>query len=623
MRSAVIGTDTLQCVREQTDIVALIGESVRLTARGRSHVGLCPFHKEKSPSFHVNPERGFYHCFGCSVSGDAIKFLQEFEGLSFLESVRQLAERAGIELKETAPQDRKEEEEAARRRQELYEVSELAAAFYEKQLTQHCLAGWAQDEIGRRELSDAKDTLSAFRVGYAPYAWDGLAAYLKGRGASLRAAEAVGLLVPKRSGSGYVDRFRHRLMFAVQDLRGRVVAFSGRMLESPTPAELKARDIFDDLGEAKGKYINSPESPIYRKRDVVFGLYAARQAIRRQDQAVLVEGNFDVVSLHARGIAQAVAPLGTAFTAEQARLIRRYTPHLVLLFDGDAAGKRAVTKAREAVLEAEMLTRVAAMPEGTDPDTFVREKGQEALVQRIASAKNLLEYLLDDVLDGNLRADSAHTRAAKIHAATTLIASEPDPTVRALAKGYADTIAQRLGIADATSFRELSNAIRRKLENPVEVKAESAPHPERARSRKRARDVAFSVIGALLDCPDLLSDAELEAALESLTGGLALAVAALRQLPVRATPEEVLARLPEPIHAFATCRLAAPEHDDSETAKRELLDNVKKLRNIESKREEVELVEELQKAAASGDVQAEEELLREHGERAKLRHGLT
>jgi len=191
MRRSVIGQETLQRLREQTDIVALIGESVRLELRGRSHVGLCPFHKEKTPSFHVNPERGFYHCFGCNVSGDGIKFLQEHEGLTFIEAVRQLAERAGIELNETDSRDQREEAEAARRRQELYDVSELAAAFFEQQLERHPLAARAKEELARRGLGDSPESmeaLRAFRVGYAPYGWDELANYIKARGMSPRAA---------------------------------------------------------------------------------------------------------------------------------------------------------------------------------------------------------------------------------------------------------------------------------------------------------------------------------------------------------------------------------------------------------------------------------------------------
>lgn len=622
MRRVVIGQETLQRLREQTDIVALIGESVRLEVRGRSHVGLCPFHKEKSPSFHVNPDRGFYHCFGCNVSGDGIKFLQENEGLTFIEAVRQLAERAGIELNETESRDQREELEAARRRQELYDVSELAAVFFEKKLAEHPLAGRAAEEIERRGLTASTESLRAFRVGYAPYGWNELATYVKDRGISLRAAENVGLVIPRGSGSGYFDRFRHRLMFGIVDLRGRVVAFSGRMLEPPSPEQLQAAGVPQDTGEAKGKYVNSPETPIYRKRETVFGLYQARQVIRQSDQAVLVEGNFDVVGLHARGIGAAVAPLGTAFTAEQAKLIRRYSPHLVLLFDGDEAGKRAVRKSRDVCLETGMFTRVATLPTGVDPDDFVRGEGAEALRARLAAARSFLEYLLDDVLDRGFAVDDAHARAAKIREATELIASEPDSTVRALAQGYADTIAERLGIGDARTFRELAVSVRRALSTGAETPNADASHPERAKSRKRPRDVGFSVLGALLDCPELLTSPDLEAPLSNLSGGLAAAVAALRQLGGRATPEEVLARLPESIHAFASGRLAAPEHDDVESAKRELLENVRKLENIEFEREEADVVDEIQRAAASGDFDAEIELLRQHGARAKRRRGL-
>lgn len=349
MRSPVIGQDTLDRIRRETDLVALIGESLKLSKRGRSFVGLCPFHKEKSPSFHVNPERGFYHCFGCHESGDAIKFVQKLEGLDFIEAVRRLAERTGIEVVDNVSDaERREQAEARRRSEELFEVSALAASYFERMLREHPLASFARDELARRSLvpeqptDSIADALQAFRVGYAPYGWDGLSKHLRDDRGSLQAAQKVGLVLERKSGSGYYDRFRHRLMFAVMDSKGRVVAFSGRMLDEPPRSALSALGLEapSESADKPAKYINSPESSIYRKREALFGIHQARQAIRDADRTIVVEGNFDVVSLHARGQKNVVAPLGTAFTPEQATQIKRLTPQIVLLFDGDAAGSR-------------------------------------------------------------------------------------------------------------------------------------------------------------------------------------------------------------------------------------------------------------------------------------------
>ncbi|HEY5955529.1 MAG TPA: CHC2 zinc finger domain-containing protein, partial [Polyangiaceae bacterium] len=388
--SALIGQQTIENVRQQASIVAVVEESVRLQRRGRTLVGLCPFHKEKTPSFHVNPERGFYHCFGCGVSGDAIRFKQETEGLSFIDAVRELADQFGISVVETGnDMELRQQQELRRRHQELYDVSNAAAAFFEQMLREHPLRETALAELARRGLVPDSPTgpianaLQAFRVGYAPFGWDELTGHLRRLGLNLAAAESVGLIVPRKNRPGHYDRFRHRLMFAVMDTQGRPIAFSGRALSTPDVSQLQQLGIPapSDAAtqEAPAKYLNSPESPIYHKRAALFGWYQARNAIRDAGQAVVVEGNFDVVSLHARGIGNVVAPLGTAFTTEQAQLVRRLAPELCLLFDGDKAGRRAVGASREAIRESGLGCKVASLPDGVDPDELVRQQGPEAI----------------------------------------------------------------------------------------------------------------------------------------------------------------------------------------------------------------------------------------------------
>ncbi len=624
MQQVVIGEQTLQRIRTHGDLALLIGEVVRLERRGRSLVGLCPFHKEKTPSFHVNPERGFYHCFGCGASGDAIKFLREAEGLSFTEAARRAAERFGIEILEADSADAREEREAARRRQELFDVSEQAAVHFERLLQQHPLASLARDELARRGVAEAAETLAAFRVGYAPYGWDGLATLLRRDGAALRAAESVGLLVPRKQGPGYYDRFRHRLMFAITDLQGRVVGFSGRALEEPTAAALATARL-EPMGAsdaAPAKYLNSPESPIYRKREVLFGLYQARQTIRQLDSCVLVEGNFDVVSLHARGVTQTVAPLGTAWTPEQGAQLARFTRNVLLLFDGDEAGRRALRKAREVCHTCQLLGRATILPEGVDPDALVRQPdGVAALRQRLTAARSLLEHLLDECLDGDFAATDPQAAAARVREAVELIASEPDPTVRAMAKRYTDTIAARLGVSDAATLQQLSAVLRQRLaEGQPTTPTSPTPGPG---PRQGHQEIGAAILGALLDRPELFDCHEVSEGLSAVSGDLALAIAALRQQPAQASAPEVLAGLPEAIHAFAARRLAAPVHDDVAQAKRELLENVAKLERLESRRERAELVGELQRAADSGDVDQEMMLLKQQAARAKRRHGLA
>lgn len=637
----MIGQETIDRVRRETKLVELIGESVKLQRRGRSFTGLCPFHKEKTPSFHVNAERGFYHCFGCHASGDAIKFVQETEGLDFVEAVRGLAERAGIDIIENeSDAERKQQAEQRRRQQELYDLGDRAAEYFERMLREHPLADHARAELARRGLTPATptdaiaDALQAFRMGYAPYGWDGLVRFLKESGLSARAAETVGLLAPRKTGTGHYDRFRHRLMFAVIDVQGRVVAFSGRALNEPTPEELREKGIESmgvGTGEAPAKYVNSPESPVYRKREAVFGLYQSRQALRAGEPCLVVEGNFDVVSLHARGIRNVVAPLGTAFTVEQARQIRRFTSDVVLMFDGDSAGKRATNASREPCQQAELTAKVVSLPVGKDPDDFVRERGPEGVQQLVKHSRGILEYLIDLALSEELLQEGAEARTKSVQFVTKLIASEKDATLRELAETYADgLVAARLKINQDNSdqVRTLKALVRalqsRGPTHPAPGRAGSGapPPPHRARSRDRRQELGLEVLGAILDFPELMEDAASEEAASVIEGEIAMAFAALRQTIQDGrleNPQDVLAKLSAPIHPFALARLAAPRHERLEDARVELVDNVKKLRSLELKREKSDVTEELEQMQRLGDAKQEDALLRQLFEKAGAR----
>ncbi|HMY21139.1 MAG TPA: DNA primase, partial [Polyangium sp.] len=530
----MIAPQTIASVKERTDLVALIGETVRLVRKGRTFQGLCPFHKEKTPSFHVNPERGIYHCFGCKESGSAIDFLMKVEGMTFTEAVRSLAERAGIEVVDTATDAERREAIAARRaRDDLYAINNLAATFFEQSMrgpSAHPLALYALHELHRRGLDpgpdaagSVADALQAFRVGYAPPAWDGLVSFLKRQGVSPAAAEKVGLLVPRSSGTGYYDRFRHRLMFAVTDVQGRVIAFSGRSLAEPTAEELRSLGLSPQAGaEVPAKYVNSPESPIYTKGEHLFGLYQARHAIRQRGEALLVEGNFDVLSLHARGVDNVVAPLGTAFTAAQAKLLKRFTPTVTILFDGDAAGKKATWAARVPCKEGGLDARVGVLPPKADPDDFVRTRGVEALKSVTKSAKEMYEYLIENALENDAFNDaSTNGKLSRIHAVAALLGEQQDPVKRLMLKTYADRMSSKLvmGGQSPVDLRQLEQlleqATSRAPRQPLRAAETQAPHHQ-ARSRARGEDIGLEIFGALIDFPVLFDDPEVMDALEAL-----------------------------------------------------------------------------------------------------------
>ena len=634
----MIPDDVIAQVRERSDIIAVISETVpTLKRKGRTYVGLCPFHKEKTGSFNVNPDRGFFHCFGCKKSGDVIAFIMEVEGSPFSEAVRSLAERLGLQIEETRQQPT-EVDRTKRLKEDLYAANQLAAVWFEQQLREHPLRGYALDELDKRGLSFGEgvmdEALRAFRIGYAPAGWDGLATFMKAQGASPLTGETAGLLVPRSSGSGHYDRFRHRLMFAVCDPQGRVVAFSGRALAEPSAEEIRTYNLpsprqVNGGGDAPAKYINSPESPVYRKGELLFGLHQARHAIRSEERAIVVEGNFDVVSLHARGVGNVVAPLGTAFTIDQAKLLKRFATDVVFFFDADAAGEKAVRASRTSVRDAGLTAKVASIPEGSakDPDELARERGIEAIHDVVGQARGMLEWLIDRTLDGSFSAADVREKLERVELIKKLLSEEDDPLVRMMTKNYANELAARIDLKTVDghsrrvaedAFRVLEDSVRRAVAKagppPPMKRGESSDPPRHARiaPRQEGARARSEVIGSLIEYPALLRDPEVQAILPLLEGNSLRTVIALEACLVP-TPggilhldtDRFLAQIPEPVKAFVAERLAAPHHEAQEGAHRHLLDNGKKLQGLALNQEMRGLAEDQERAAGDWDREVE------------------
>lgn len=498
----MIADELIAQIRERIDIVALIGEYVELKQRGANFSGLCPFHNEKTPSFNVRRDRQYFHCFGCQESGDALAFLMRLEGLTFPQAARQLAERAGVEIRESDDPDEAERRRERAGLERLQAVAEAAAVFFVDQLSKHPQSSCARQELTQRAIRDP--AVEQFRLGYAPAAWDGLTSYLQQRGHSLREAEALGLILRRRDGQGHYDRFRHRLMFPITDLHGRVVAFSGRILPAVTP-EPKAVE--------EPKYINSPESALYKKGALLFGLHQARVEMRRTGWALLCEGNFDLVALHQAGFRNAVAPLGTAFTDTQARLLRRFAQRVTLMFDADSAGRKAVHAAYPLLRSNELTGRVAALPAGADPDSYLRTQGPEALTRLVDGAVGIVEFLIDAAADRV--GPSAAERAAAIGALGPVLAAVGNPVEIEL---YVQRIAQRFSIGEMRVVREqlrqgVHSAARAQPQRGVTTKV--APSPGRVKLPQLQSDL----LGALLDKPELFGSQHAENVKELLTAG--------------------------------------------------------------------------------------------------------
>ncbi|WP_445951127.1 DNA primase [Thermodesulfitimonas sp.] len=369
LRGSVPG-EFIEEVLSRTDIVALIGEYVRLVKRGQRYVGLCPFHQERAPSFTVSPDKQFFYCFGCGTGGDALKFLILRENLSFPEALRRLADRAGLKLPATALDP---EAEKRRREQEAFwELNRLVASYYARQLQE-------KDGTPAREYLEKRGVpltvASRFEFGFAPASGDALLGFLRRQGVSGEEAIRYGIALRKDTGA-VVDRFRGRLIFPIHDARGRVVGFGGRALDNAT----------------EPKYLNSPQTPFFNKRELLYALYQARDAIREKGFVVIVEGYLDAITAHQFGFTNVVASLGTSLTREQARLLLRYTGTAVIAYDSDTAGAAATLRGLDLLQEAGFEVKVARVPQGKDPDEFIRQAGQDAWEKLITQALPLLEY---------------------------------------------------------------------------------------------------------------------------------------------------------------------------------------------------------------------------------------
>ncbi|MBQ9497713.1 MAG: DNA primase, partial [Selenomonadaceae bacterium] len=381
-------------VTERTDIYSVVSRYVPLTQRSGRYWGRCPFHNEKTASFSVSADKGLFYCFGCGAGGNAFKFLSLIENITYFEAVKLQAQRLGIEL----PAQRTSPEQERRRREEktLQKINELAQEFYHE-----CLIKTARGEVGRKYLSGrgiTAETIETFKLGYAPDEWDNLFNKMIRQNFSAQQLEAVGLIVKRKNSSGYYDRFRQRVMIPITDIFGHVAGFGGRILGAEN--------------ESSPKYLNTPETVLFNKRNLLFGLDKSNRAISTSGKVIVVEGYMDAISLFSAGVKNVVATLGTAFTPEHAKLILRYAKKIIFCYDSDEAGQRATLRALPIVQAAGAEVFVINVPDGKDPDEFIRKHGKEAFDGLLKNATTLVDYRMNYVLantehvttDGKLRA---------------------------------------------------------------------------------------------------------------------------------------------------------------------------------------------------------------------------
>ncbi|MGQ9873232.1 DNA primase [Leptodesmis sp.] len=436
--------DTIEQIKQRLDIVDVVSEHVVLRKQGKDFVGLCPFHDDKSPSFTVSPSKQFYYCFSCGAGGNAIKFLMELGKRSFSEVMLDLARRYQVPVQTLKPEERQEFQRQVSLREQLYEILALTARFYEHALQQP--QGKVALEYLQTKRRLGKDTIQQFQLGYAPGGWETLYGYLvEQKHYPTELVERAGLLVPRKTGEGYYDRFRDRLMIPIHDLQGRVVGFGGRTLTDEQP-----------------KYLNSPETELFDKGKLLFGLDKARATIAKQDQAIVVEGYFDVIALHHAGITNVVASMGTALSSAQVKQLLRYTEsrRIVLNFDADRAGiqavERAVGEVETLAYRGDIQLRVLNIPDGKDPDEFLQHHTADQYQKLLDQAPLWLDWQIEQAIaDKDLKQADQFQEA--VQAIVKLLGSLPNAPLRT---HYIHHCAERLSDGDSRLMLQLEEDLR-------------------------------------------------------------------------------------------------------------------------------------------------------------------
>ena len=482
---------TRERIRAASDIVDIIGSYLPLKKAGANFVALCPFHKEKTPSFNVNPHRQIFHCFGCHKGGDVFTFVKEYENIGFMDAVRRLAERAKIPLEfDQTPG----EQQSRHIKDQLLEIHEQITQRWQNALLNEASGQIARDYLTKRGVSP--EAVKLFRLGYAPDAWDDTVNWAKSKSHELAIVEKAGLIIHKSETRdprpqtpdarpetrNYYDRFRGRLMFPICDEQGRVIGFSGRVLSGD---------------EKTAKYVNSPETPIFTKSRVFFGLDKSKRALLDAGFAVVCEGQLDLIACFMGGVQNIVAPQGTAFTADHARIIKRYVDEVVLCFDSDEAGQNAAVRSLDHLLASGLAVRVAVVPAPHDPDSFIKANGGEAFRRLVENAEGFFDYYLKRLCEKNdVKTDKGRTVVVR-----SMLEALQKTGNRVVFDKYAHDLTFKLGL----SFRSIVDEFQKVLNEQPSEKREEAPESTASAEAPRPSTQEFWLLKLLLLHDDLVA----------------------------------------------------------------------------------------------------------------------
>lgn len=439
-------------IRDRTDIVTVISDHVVLKKVGKNFKGLCPFHSEKTPSFSVSPDKRIYHCFGCGVGGNVFKFLMEIQSISFPEVLKVLAERAGIPLPRNSSDH--STDPGHKERESLRKLNEAATRYFQSLLKNPEGGLSARNYLTSRHF-DA-ETLERYRVGWAAPTWKGLLTHVQQK-SSVTQEQLLksGLIIKKEDSSTVYDRFRGRVIFPIKDLHSNIIGFGGRSINE----------------EDQPKYLNSPETLLYQKSETLFGMDQAKQAIRKENQVILVEGYFDQMRAVQHGVEYVVATCGTALTAKQASMLRNHAETAILIFDSDSAGRSAAEKGFDILLEHGMNVKIVVLPDGQDPDSFIQEQGAESFLEKIRNAKPFMESYIDALV----RESPGQTPADKVKMANQILPLLAKIKNTVERSAWLEKFTSKTNIDDRTFLKELSKALTQNQPRMAETKSELAP----------------------------------------------------------------------------------------------------------------------------------------------------
>lgn len=425
-----IPDELVEEIRVRSDIVEVISDRVLLKKSGANYKGLCPFHSEKTPSFTVSPAKQIFHCFGCNEGGNVYQFIMKIENLSFPDSVLLLAKRYGITIAE-----QKVKGVNSSQKNILYDVNAMAAEFFQRQLSDLPQGKTAREYLRKRGINE--DIVGSFKIGYASSLWDGVHQFLKKKGISADIQNSAGLIKERENGGGYVDRFRERVIFPISDSEGRIVGFGGRVLNDT---------------DSRPKYLNSPETLVYKKGNILYGLNITKDSIRKSKEAFLVEGYFDLITAYQHGIKNIIATSGTALTEDHARLLRRYTETVILVFDGDEAGRNASNRGGIVLLNGGVKVKVIPLPPGNDPDSFIRGKKGEGFLNIAGESKTFMEYIINkEVAESDLK--SLEGRIGCINSVLPFLSIINSPVEKSI---YLSLLAERTGVSEKAIMDEMN-----------------------------------------------------------------------------------------------------------------------------------------------------------------------